>query len=89
MLLEGTLQTDELVTLKVDKDRRTEICRNHTATHMLQEALKRVLGDHVHQSGSYVDEDRLRFDFTHFSALTEEEIIKVEQIVNNNIMKVI
>ena len=86
-VLEGTLQTDEFVTLKVDKDRRTEICRNHTATHMLQEALKRVLGDHVHQSGSYVDEDRIRFDFTHFSALTEEEVIKVEQIVNDNIMQ--
>ena len=55
---------------------------------MLQEALKRVLGDHVHQSGSYVDDERLRFDFTHFSALTEEEINKVEQIVNDNIMKV-
>ncbi|MGV8984266.1 alanine--tRNA ligase [Clostridium sp.] len=87
-VLEGTLQKDEIVTLKVDKIRRTEICRNHTATHMLQEALKRVLGDHVHQSGSYVDEDKLRFDFTHFSALTEEEIIKVEKIVNDNIMQV-
>jgi len=86
-VLDGTLQTDESVTLKVDKDRRTEICRNHTATHMLQEALKRVLGDHVHQSGSYVDEDRLRFDFTHFSALTEDEINKTQQIVNNNIMQ--
>lgn len=87
-VLEGTLQKDEVVTLKVDKIRRTEICRNHTATHMLQEALKRVLGDHVHQSGSYVDEDRIRFDFTHFSALTEEEIVKVEKIVNDNIMQV-
>ncbi|MBU3191258.1 alanine--tRNA ligase [Clostridium bowmanii] len=87
-VLEGTLQKDETVTLKVDKIRRTEICRNHTATHMLQEALKRVLGDHVHQSGSYVDEDRIRFDFTHFSALTEEEIVKVEKIVNDNIMQV-
>lgn len=87
LVLEGTLKTDESVTLKVDKERRTGICRNHTATHMLQEALKRVLGDHVHQSGSYVDEDRLRFDFTHFSALTEKEITEVEQIVNNNIMQ--
>ncbi|MCB2298417.1 alanine--tRNA ligase [Clostridium tagluense] len=87
LMLEGTLKTDEFVTLRVEKKRRTEIGRNHTATHMLQEALKRVLGDHVHQSGSYVDEDRLRFDFTHFSALTEEEIIKVEEIVNNNIMQ--
>ncbi|MBZ9687814.1 alanine--tRNA ligase [Clostridium estertheticum] len=87
VVIEGKLQTDEFVTLKVDKERRTEICRNHTATHMLQEALKRVLGDHVHQSGSYVDEDKLRFDFTHFSALTEDEVIKVEQLVNNNIMQ--
>ncbi|MBZ9635639.1 alanine--tRNA ligase [Clostridium sp. FP1] len=87
LMLEGTLKTDELVTLRVEKKRRTEIGRNHTATHMLQEALKRVLGDHVHQSGSYVDEDRLRFDFTHFSALTQEEIIKVEELVNNNIMQ--
>ena len=87
-VLEGSLQAEELVTLKVDEDRRSEVCKNHTATHMLQEALKRVLGDHVHQSGSYVNEDRLRFDFTHFSALTEEEIAKVEQIVNDNIMQV-
>ncbi len=87
-VLEGLLQTDELVTLKVHEDRRSEVCKNHTATHMLQEALKRVLGDHVHQSGSYVNEDRLRFDFTHFSALTEEEITKVEQIVNDSIMQV-
>jgi alanyl-tRNA synthetase len=87
-VLEGTLQTDELITLKVDEDRRSEVCKNHTATHMLQEALKRVLGDHVHQSGSYVSEDRLRFDFTHFSSLTEEEISRVEQIVNDNIMEV-
>jgi len=55
---------------------------------MLQEALKRVLGEHVHQSGSYVNEDKLRFDFTHFSALTEEEITKVQQNVNDNVMKV-
>jgi len=86
-ILDGTLLENELVTLKVDEDRKSEICRNHTATHMLQEALKEVLGDHVHQSGSYVNNERLRFDFTHFSALKEEEIIKVEQIVNENIMK--
>jgi len=87
-ILEGTLLADELVTLKVDLDRRAAICKNHTATHMLQEALKRVLGDHVHQSGSYVNDDKLRFDFTHFSALTEDEITKVQKIVNDNIMKV-
>ncbi|HEY8889578.1 MAG TPA: alanine--tRNA ligase [Clostridium sp.] len=86
-VLEGLLLPNELVTLKIDENRRTEVCRNHTATHMLQEALKRVLGDHVHQSGSYVNQERLRFDFTHFSALTEGEIIKVQKIVNDNIMK--
>ena len=87
-ILDGTLLEGELVTLKVDEDRRSAICKNHTVTHMLQEALKRVLGDHVHQSGSYVNEDKLRFDFTHFSAMTEDEIIKVQKIVNDNIMKV-
>ena len=87
-VLEGSLQIDELINLKVDEDRRSEVCKNHTATHMLQEALKRVLGEHVHQSGSYVNEDRLRFDFTHFSALTEEEIAKVEAMVNDKIMQV-
>lgn len=86
-ITDGTLLADELVTLKVDQDRRSEICKNHTATHMLQEALRRVLGDHVHQSGSYVNQERLRFDFTHFSALTEEEVIKVQKIVNDTIMK--
>ena len=87
-IVEGSLLEGEIVTLRVDADRRSEICKNHTATHILQEALKMVLGDHVHQSGSYVNNDKLRFDFTHFSALSEEEIIKVEQIVNENIMKV-
>jgi alanyl-tRNA synthetase len=87
-MVEGSLKQNELVTLMVDKEKRASVCKNHTATHMLQEALKRVLGDHVHQSGSYVNEDRLRFDFTHFSALTQEEISKVEYIVNHNIMQV-
>jgi alanyl-tRNA synthetase len=86
-IVEGSLQKDESVTLKVDEDRRAAISKNHTATHMLQEALKRVLGDHVHQAGSYVSEDRLRFDFTHFSSLTEDEVKKVEKIVNDNIMQ--
>ncbi|MCB2292285.1 alanine--tRNA ligase [Clostridium algoriphilum] len=86
-IIEGTLLVDELVTLKVDEDRRSAICKNHTATHMLQEALITVLGEHVHQSGSYVKEDKLRFDFTHFSALTDEEITKVQRDVNDNIMK--
>ncbi|MCB2306123.1 alanine--tRNA ligase [Clostridium estertheticum] len=86
-MIDGTLLAGDLVTLRVNEDRRNEICRNHSATHLLQEALKKVLGDHVHQSGSYVNEDRLRFDFTHFSALTEMEVIKVQKIVNDNILK--
>ncbi|MBU3111383.1 alanine--tRNA ligase [Clostridium lacusfryxellense] len=86
-LVEGSLFTDEVVTLKVDVDKRSQICKNHTATHMLQEALRIVLGDHVHQSGSYVNDEKLRFDFTHFSALSEKEIIKIQKIVNDNIMK--
>lgn len=84
----GSMKKDDKVKLAVDASRRNNICKNHTATHMLQAALKEVLGDHVHQSGSYVDEKRLRFDFTHFSALTEEELDKVENIVNNKIMEV-
>ena len=84
----GTISTGDIVDLKVNSGRRKDICKNHTATHMLQAALRSVLGDHVHQSGSYVDDERLRFDFNHFSALSEEELKKVEQIVNENIMEV-
>lgn len=84
----GTISVGDVVTLKVNKGRRKDICKNHTATHMLQAALRTVLGDHVHQSGSYVDDERLRFDFNHFSALSEEELKNVEQIVNENIMEV-
>ena len=85
---EGTLNEGESVKLIVDEKRRKDICKNHTATHMVQEALREVLGEHVHQSGSYVDEKGMRFDFTHFSALTEEEIKRVEEIVNSKIMDV-
>lgn len=87
-VLKGTVNTGDKVILKVDKENRNSICKNHTATHMLQAALRDVLGDHVHQSGSYVDNSRLRFDFTHFTAMTEDEIHKVELIVNKNIMDV-
>ena len=87
-VLEGTIKKDEEVKLTVEKNRRNSICKNHTATHMLQAALKEVVGDHVHQAGSYVDEERLRFDFTHFQGLTEEEIEKVETLVNEKIMEV-
>jgi alanyl-tRNA synthetase len=84
-VLSGMFRRDEEVELKVDEARRRLICRNHSATHLLQKALREVLGDHVTQNGSYVDADRLRFDFTHFSAMTPEEIKKVEKIVNSEI----
>ncbi|WP_066821612.1 alanine--tRNA ligase [Clostridium tepidiprofundi] len=86
-ILEGKISINDEVKLVVEEDRRNSICRNHTATHMLHEALKEVLGEHVQQKGSYVDEKRLRFDFTHFSAMSKEELKKVEYIVNNAIMK--
>ena len=85
---EGTIKNNSSITMKVDELRRSAICKNHSATHMLQEALKEVVGDHTHQSGSYVDEERLRFDFNHFQGVTLEEIEKIEKIVNENIMKV-
>ncbi|GKU28334.1 alanine--tRNA ligase [Clostridium folliculivorans] len=83
----GTVKVNDTVSLEVDNIRRNSICKNHTATHMLHEALREVLGEHVNQSGSYVDSERLRFDFTHFSALSAEELDKVETIVNEKIME--
>jgi alanyl-tRNA synthetase len=87
-VIQGKIEVNNSVTLKVDEARRNSIRKNHTATHMLHEALKLVLGDHVNQAGSYVDDFRLRFDFTHFTAVSEEELNKIECIVNENIMKV-
>lgn len=81
----GMLKKGDTVTLKVDLKNRQDTCKNHSATHLLQKALRMVLGTHVEQSGSYVDGERLRFDFSHFSAMTEAEIDKVEQIVNEEI----
>lgn len=83
----GMIAVGDIATLKVDEDKRVKTARNHSATHLLQKALRLVLGTHVEQSGSYVDENRLRFDFTHFSAMTKEEIKKVEDIVNAEISK--
>ncbi|MGL4570910.1 MAG: alanine--tRNA ligase [Clostridium sp.] len=84
----GIVKLGEEVELKLDLKRRNNICKNHTATHMLHEALKEVLGDHVNQAGSYVDDERLRFDFTHFKGLTSEEVQKAEDLVNEKIMEV-
>ena len=85
---EGKIKVNEIVTLEVNIERRANICKNHTATHMLHEALKEVVGKHVNQAGSYVDEERLRFDFTHFQGLTLEELDKVEELVNRKVMEV-
>ena len=81
----GMVKVGDVVTLEIDKEKRALSGRNHSATHLLQKALRTVLGTHVEQAGSYVDEHRLRFDFTHFSAMTPEELEKVEQIVNEQI----
>ena len=84
-LLDGTIKTGDPVTAAVDEARRMAICRNHTATHLLQKALREVLGDHVHQAGSYQDEKITHFDFTHFSAVSGEELAAVERRVNEKI----
>ena len=81
----GMIKVGDVVTLSVDKTLRTNTCKNHSATHLLQKALREVLGTHVEQSGSYVDGERLRFDFSHFSAMTVEELQKVEDMVNEKI----
>lgn len=82
----GILKSGSVLTLKTDVKKRLSSARNHTSTHLLQKALRTVLGDHVEQSGSFVSPDRLRFDFTHFSAMTEEEIKTVERMVNEAIL---
>ena len=81
----GMLKEGDTVSLIVEEDRRASICKNHSATHLLHKALREILGLHVEQAGSLVSEDRLRFDFTHFSPLTKEEIHSVEELVNREI----
>ena len=83
----GVIKVDDVVCASVDVDRRKAIMRAHSATHLLQKALKSVLGDHVHQAGSLVEPDRLRFDFTHYSALTPEEMTRVNSIVQNAVLE--
>ena len=83
----GTVSTGETVSIEVDKKNRLAIARNHTATHILLSALQKVLGDHVEQAGSYVGNDRLRFDFNNSQAMTAEEICKVEEMVNDVVLQ--
>ncbi len=81
----GMIKAGDMATLTVDDRNRADTCKNHSATHLLQKALREVLGAHVEQSGSYVDGERLRFDFSHFAAMTKEELDKVEELVNEKI----
>ena len=87
VMTKGMIKTGDKVTLEVNAKKRALSARNHSATHLLQKALRTVLGTHVEQAGSSVNEDRLRFDFTHFSAMTQEELKKVEDIVNEQISR--
>lgn len=84
-MVKGMLKKGDTVTLSVKEGKRADTCKNHSATHLLQKALRTVLGDHVEQAGSFVNEERLRFDFTHFSAMTPEEISRTEKLVNDAI----
>ena len=85
VLESGIVKVGDHLNAQVDKEYRMSVCRNHTATHLLQAALREVLGDHVHQAGSYQDAEITHFDFTHFSAVTPEELARVEKIVNDRI----
>ncbi|MDE5778735.1 MAG: alanine--tRNA ligase, partial [Lachnospiraceae bacterium] len=85
IVTKGMFKTGDTVHLQIESEKRADTCKNHSATHLLQKALKMVLGNHVEQKGSLVTPDRLRFDFAHFSAMTKEELAKVEAIVNAEI----
>nr|WP_297282614.1 alanine--tRNA ligase [uncultured Agathobaculum sp.] len=86
VVTEGEISVEDEVQAKVDAEYRQAICRAHTSTHLLQKALRKVLGDHVEQAGSYTANDHIRFDFTHFAALTAEELAQVEALVNEAIL---
>ena len=86
-LSEGVLQVGDVVHASIDTQRRKAIRRAHSATHLLDAALRKVLGDHVHQAGSLVEPDRLRFDFTHFEAITPQQLHQVEELVNDAILE--
>ena len=86
-MVSGTIKTDDVVCASIDVERRKAIMRAHSATHLLQKALKSVVGDHVHQAGSLVEPDRLRFDFTHYSAVTPEELAKIDSLVQSAVLE--
>ena len=86
-MVSGTVKVDDIVCAAIDVERRKAIMRAHSATHLLQKALTSVLGDHVHQAGSLVEPDHLRFDFTHYSAMTPEEMAKVDAIVQSAVLE--
>lgn len=86
-VIEGTLKAKESIKVELDCERNRDIARNHTSTHLLHSALKRVLGSHVNQAGSLVGPDRLRFDFSHFSSVTSEQLDEIETLVNEAILK--
>ena len=87
VMVAGTIKVDDLVCASIDVERRKAIMRAHSATHLLQKALKSVLGDHVHQAGSLVEPDRLRFDFTHYSAVTSEEMAQIDAMVQAAVLE--
>lgn len=89
VVVNGTIKAGDKAIFKVDAERRAAIMRNHSCAHLLQAALREVLGEHVHQAGQLVDEHRLRFDFSHFAAVTSDELAQIEKIVNKKIMEAI